>query len=600
MGKHFVDDFVLKVTTMKFFQAIFFVLFLSLSTQAIAQRAPKEKKKKNKGGDKEQTAAPDKEQQQKTERLFMEAEKAKVIEDWESAVNSYKEVLAGDPQNANAHFQLAQIYSTTSKLAEAEKEATEAARLDPANKWYLEMLASIYMNQGKGKEAADVFKTLVAKYSNNAEYYLNLAFLQSKSGQFEAAIKTYEQFEKNFGLDEQVVMEKKNLYLRLNRFNDAAAEVHKLVAEFPEEMDYLLMEADLYRANRMKEKATELYKKVLEKEPDNAQALLALADLGLQSGNAEQSIESIKKVFANDKVDVDTKVKILFPYLQYWDIQKDKKQDAFDLAEILTATHPGEAKGFAIKGDLYYLDNQNDKALESYLKSLALNKDVFQVWQQVMILYSQKKDNENLLKTCNEAMELFPNQSSIYLFKGNVELQNKEYEKALKSFSKGEKMSGDNIKGRAQFLANMGDTYHSLNRFEESDTAYDRALKLDPENSYVLNNYSYYLSLRKANLQKAKQMSAYANKLEPDNSSFLDTYAWILFQLNDFTGAKEWQEKAMKADGGKSGTVIEHYGDILFKLGNTEEAVKYWKQAKELGTDSSTIDKKIGEGKYVE
>ena len=320
----------------------------------------------------------------------------------------------------------------------------------------------------------------------------------------------------------------------------------------------------------------------------------------MQSGNEQQSLESIKKVFANEKVDVDTKIKILFPYLQYWEIQKDKKQDAFDLAEILTATHPNEAKGFAIKGDLYYLDTQNDKAMEAYQKSLSLNKDVFQVWQQVMVLYNQKKDWSSLGKTCNDAMGLFPNQSLIYLFKGGAEVQNKEYEKALKSFSKGEKMSGDNDKVRAQFWANLGDAYHNLSRVGESDSAYDRSLKLDPENSYVLNNYSYYLSLRKANLEKAKQMSAYANKLEPDNSSFLDTYAWILFQLNDFTGAKEWQEKAMKAGGDKSGTILEHYGDILFQLGSKEEAIKFWKQAKELGTDSSTIDKKILEGKYVE
>jgi tetratricopeptide (TPR) repeat protein len=95
-------------------------------------------------------------------------------------------------------------------------------------------------------------------------------------------------------------------------------------------------------------------------------------------------------------------------------------------------------------------------------------------------------------------------------------------------------------------------------------------------------------------------MSAYANKLDPGNSSFLDTYAWILFQLKDFTGAKEWQEKAMKADGNKSGTIIEHYADILFELGDTAGALKYWKQAKDLGTDSATIDRKIAEGKYVE
>jgi Tfp pilus assembly protein PilF len=161
-------------------------------------------------------------------------------------------------------------------------------------------------------------------------------------------------------------------------------------------------------------------------------------------------------------------------------------------------------------------------------------------------------------------------------------------------------MALDNDKLRAQFLANMGDAYHSLKKHTESDSSYDKALRLDPENAYVLNNYSYYLSLRKTNLEKAKQMSAYANKLEPDNSSFLDTYAWILFELKDYKGAKEWQEKAMKSGGAQSGTILEHYGDILSQLGDKTQALDYWKKAKELGVDSSTIERKIAEGKYVE
>ncbi len=548
----------------------------------------------------QQVSGLDKETQAKVSRLFFDAEKAKVIEDWDNANKSYTDVLTVDPNNADAHFQLGQIYMTLKKPAQAEVEAITAVKLDGGNKWYLELLATVYMNEGKTKEATETFKTLVDKFPSNPDYFFNLGFLYEKTGQIESAIKVYDLFQKSFGIDENVIEAKKNLYLRLNRFNDAVAEVHKLVDAFPGETEYMLMEGDLYRANKMKDKATEIYKKILAIEPDNARALLAMSELGLQSGNAQESMEDLKKIFANPKVDIDTKVKILYPYLQLWEIKKDHKQDAFDLAEILTQTHPDQAKAWAIKGDLYYLDNQNDKALESYLQSLNLNKDVFQVWQQVMIIYNSNKDWDRLLKICKDATEVFPNQAFIYLFKGGAEMQKKEYEGAIKSFGKGEKMSADNSKLRAQFLSNMGDAYHSMNKNVESDSSYDRALKLDPENAFVLNNYSYYLSERKVNLEKAKEMSAYSNKLEPDNTSFLDTYAWILFQMSDFTGAKEWQEKAIKVGGDKSGTILEHYGDILFKLGKKDEALDYWKKAKDTGTDSGTIDRKIAEQKYIE
>ena len=142
-------------------------------------------------------------------------------------------------------------------------------------------------------------------------------------------------------------------------------------------------------------------------------------------------------------------------------------------------------------------------------------------------------------------------------------------------------------------------TYHSLNRDLESDSAYEKSLKLDPENAFVLNNYSYYLSLRKVNLERAKQMSAYSNKLDPENESFMDTYAWILFQLGDYATAKTFQEKAV-AKNPKSATLLEHYGDILIELGDKDKALEYWRKAKEAGSDSKTIDTKIASLKYVE
>lgn len=587
---------------MKFRTGILLVIGFMMVSGAYAAHAPGgDKKKKAKKGDTQQTPTLSKQQVAKLERLQMDAEKAKVTEDIDAAVKSYQDILVIDPANANAHFQLAQIYADKGKLADAETEAAAAVKYDGSIKWYQELLGNIFLNEGKAKEAVDAFKNLIDKFPNNPDYYLNLGFLYSKLGQFDNAIKVYDQFEKNFGIDEQVITEKRNLYLRLGKFNEAVGEVQKLEEAFPGESEYMLMEAELYRAKKQNDKAAAIYQKILAQEPDNPKAQLAIAQMNAQVDDGAQKKESLKEIFKNPKVGIDTKVSILLiSYIQMNSEDSAKRKEAIELADILVNVHPNEAKAFAVQGDLFFLDNQLDKALNSYKQSLSISKDIFQVWQQVMGIYNEKADWENLLSTANDAMELFPNQAVVYLYKGGAEVQLKQFDKAVKSFSKGEKVSADNLKLKAQFLSNMGDVYHSLNQYAASDSAYEKALKIDPENAYVLNNYSYYLSLRKENLEKAKQMSAYANKLEPQSSSFLDTYAWILFQMNDFAGAKEWQEKAMQADGGKSGTILEHYGDILSKLGKKEEALKYWKQAKNLGTDSTTIERKIAEQKYIE
>ena len=65
--------------------------------------------------------------------------------------------------------------------------------------------------------------------------------------------------------------------------------------------------------------------------------------------------------------------------------------------------------------------------------------------------------------------------------------------------------------------------------------------------------------------------------------------------MEKYTLAKEWIEKSM-SNGGQNGVILEHYGDILDKLGEADNAVKYWKQAKEKGGASPLLDKKL-EGK---
>ena len=533
------------------------------------------------------------------ERTYLEGQRAKAIEDYEEALKKFQEVVKLDPKNAAAHFEMSTLMYNGNKFDDALVEAQLAVKLNPANKWYLEQLAAVHMKKNDAKEAIKDYDQLTKLSPNDPDNYVDLAYLYLQTGQPDLALKTYDLFEKNYGMEEGIVLQKEHIYLKQNKFDNAVIEVQKLIDAYPGEVQYMGMLAELYALNNKKDKAAEVYQKILEIEPDNAQALMATADISAAKGDSTARLTSMKRIFANPKVNIDTKIKMLYPYVQYYDLKKDKMNDAFELAQILVQTHPEQAKAFAIQGDLYYIDKKDSLALPAYLKALSLQKEVFTVWQQVMLIYNGQHEWEKLDKVAGDAMELFPNQALIYLFKGGADFQLKQYDKALKSFQKGERMANDNPQLKAQIYSNLGDTYHSLNRDGESDSAYEKSLKLDPESAYVLNNYSYYLSLRKANLQRAKQMSAYANKLDPDNDSFMDTYAWILFQLGEFPEAKVFQDRAVLKNP-KNPTLLEHYGDILIQMGDKDKAVEYWRKAKEAGSDSKTLETKIAGLKYVE
>src|SRR6185369_7583964 len=98
------------------------------------------------------------------------------------------------------------------------------------------------------------------------------------------------------------------------------------------------------------------------------------------------------------------------------------------------------------------------------------------------------------------------------------------YREAISSLEQTKKLSSSNPNLVNEINGMLGDAYNSVKEYAKSDKAYDEALTANPNNNFVLNNYSYYLALRKENLEKAEKMAALAIKNQPGNSSFLDTY----------------------------------------------------------------------------
>ena len=160
-------------------------------------------------------------------------------------------------------------------------------------------------------------------------------------------------------------------------------------------------------------------------------------------------------------------------------------------------------------------------------------------------------------------------------------------------------MSADK-KLTASFDTSIADIYHELGNKEKAYQYYDRVLKNDPENVYVLNNYAYFLSVENKRLDDALKMSATTVEKEPKNVTYLDTYAWVLYKLERYKDAKKWMEKLFSYDKNPQGVNYEHYGDILYKLGDVNKAVQNWKKAKKLGDTSEFIDQKIKDEKIYE
>jgi tetratricopeptide (TPR) repeat protein len=218
----------------------------------------------------------------------------------------------------------------------------------------------------------------------------------------------------------------------------------------------------------------------------------------------------------------------------------------------------------------------------------------------VLFIQAEQNDFEGMLKTSKESLEYFPADPLFYYFNGVSNKWFKNYDVAINSLEIGAEFVVDNQNLLLECYSSLADVYHTTKQYKLSDEYYEKVLEIDPNNILVLNNYAYYLSVRKTNLEKAKEMSFRSNELEPNNGTYQDTYAWVLYELKEYELAKEWLLKALLNGSDKSAVVVEHYGDILYRLGEVYEALNQWKKAKELGDASEFLDKKIKEGKLYE
>ena len=152
----------------------------------------------------------------------------------------------------------------------------------------------------------------------------------------------------------------------------------------------------------------------------------------------------------------------------------------------------------------------------------------------------------------------------------------------------------------SEFYSILGDMYHTQKQMKEAYAAYDSALVYNPSNIGALNNYAYYLSVERRDLDKAEEMSYKTVKAEPNNATYLDTYAWILFEKGNYAEARIYIDNAMKSEGGdKSDVIVEHCGDIYYMTGDVDGALTYWKKALEMGSESKTLKQKIEKKKYI-
>jgi tetratricopeptide (TPR) repeat protein len=526
--------------------------------------------------------------------------KAKSLENFEEALKQFQKCIKLNDKQAVPFYESALINKNQGNLELAEEQIKIATTLEENNRWYQLAYAEILFSNQDFKSAAVQYKKLLLSEPGNEDIYYMLADTYIYNNDFLKAIAVYDDLEENKGVNKMISMQKHKLYMELQKKKNAIKELVNLLAKSPNDIEALEILSEVYLLNDEKDKAFEIFKKLAIIAPNNGRIHLTLADYYREQGDNMKSFEELKLAFKSTKLGVDIKVRVLVSYFQLLAVNDIMREQAYALAKLLIEAHPVEVKPHAVYADILYTDNRFEEAKEQYLVVLDKDKTKSQVWSQVLFIQAEQNDFEGMLKTSDEALTYFSTDPLFYYFNGVSNKRFKHYPEAISALEMGIEFIIDNDMLLLEFYSSLADLHHATGDDNLSDSLYEKVLSMDAENVLVLNNYAYYLSVRKIKLERAKEMSLKCNELEKDNGTYQDTYAWILYELKEYVKAKEWMLKALTNGGDKSAVVVEHYGDILYQLGDVESAISQWKKAKELGEASKFLNQKIEEGKLYE
>ena len=542
------------------------------------------------------------EQQRKYDYFFLEAMRLKEKKDYASAFGLLQHCLDIHPNAASALYEVSQYYMFLRQVPQGQEALEKAVANAPDNYWYSQGLASLYQQQNELDKAITLLEQMVVRFPAKQDPLFNLLDLYGRQEKYDKVISTLNRLEKHMGKNEQLSMEKFRIYLQMKDDKKAFQEIESLVQEYPMDMRYQVILGDVYLQNGKKQEAYDVYQKVLAAEPDNPMAIFSMASYYKQTGQEELCQQQLDTLLLNKKVTPDTKVGVMRQMIvENEQADKDSTQiiALFDRIMKQEQDDPQIPMLYA-----QYLLSKNMEAESVPVLEQVVDLDPTNNAARMMLIGAavKKEDYKQIIKVCEPGIEATPDALEFYYYLAVAYNQAEKPDSVISICKRAlEHKTADGKKEIvSEFYSILGDMYHTQKQMKEAYAAYDSALVYNPSNIGALNNYAYYLSVERRDLDKAEEMSYKTVKAEPNNATYLDTYAWILFEKGNYAEARIYIDNAMKSEGGdKSDVIVEHCGDIYYMTGDVDGALTYWKKALEMGSESKTLKQKIEKKKYI-
>jgi tetratricopeptide (TPR) repeat protein len=330
----------------------------------------------------------------------------------------------------------------------------------------------------------------------------------------------------------------------------ALADFDKAIELQPKEEEHRLARADFNRRRGEFDKALEDIDSLLGQNAENAGAYLAKAQILREQNKLDEALASLDKA-------TELAPSAPGPYQQRGEIYRAKgdTKKAIEQFNRVLQLQPGFMLTLIHRAEAYLDNEQYDEALVDIEAVLKDNPTLTVAHGLRAQALAQLKRLTEAIESMKQLADAAPEQPEFRLQLAFYYLYNKQPQEAIAEYGKvldevankdgeqAERVKFQALRGRADARLNIGDHVEAVRDFEE-------ALKIDDEDTGILNNYAWVLATSPDDEvrdgKRAVELATKAVELTDEKEAhILSTLAAAYAETGDFESARKWSQKSV-------------------------------------------------------
>ena len=486
----------------------------------------------------------------------------------EQAASHYKEVVQHDPETERFQEKLIRLLLRTGQLDEAVRAGQNALSRFPENEEILMILGDILAGQGKTEQAIMHYDRIIQSAPDNARALLLKGALLEGLEKFDQALEEYKKGALVESKNPLVQFYLGRAYLRADQLKDAERSLAIAVSLKPNLLQARQHLAWVLERQGRAVEALKEYGLLLKLTPDNEyikNRVTQLHSSGALDQNPPQGFQTIPSGLAKQP---NIHMRIATIYFEQTLYMRALDEFQLVLAEL------DYKDPHVLMARIYETHGRLDKAVEEFEKLRKLEPKSLEILLYAARLYSLMRKTQNAVDLLNEAVKMEPENDQLQHSLALAYMAQDEDDRAIVTMRKALTLNPQ----KDSYYFELGALMEKSGDYKGAIESMRQAIELNPLHSNAHNFLGYMYALEGYDLDQALEHLKKALTIQPRNGYFLDSLGWIYFKKGEPKKALTQIQKALIYTE-PDPVLYDHLGDILFSLGNYDEASGAWRNS---------------------